>query len=142
MWVGIPYYMLLMSGLLINIPKGYYEAAKISGASRWQQFRRITFPNIMFMTAPMLITSFVNNINNFNVIWFLTGSNGYLPSDATGGTADKTDILITWLYRLTMRRQDYNFGAAIGIIMFIITASISLVVFHRSSSYKNEEEYR
>lgn len=140
MWVGIPYYMLLMSGLLINISKGYYEAAKISGASRLQQFRRITFPNIMFMTAPMLITSFVNNINNFNVIWFLT--QGGPANDSVSGTAGKTDILITWLYQLTMKRQDYNFGAAIGIIMFIITATLSLVVFHRSSSYKNEEEYR
>ncbi len=140
MWVGIPYYMLLMSGLLINIPKGYYEAAKIAGASRWQQFRRITFPNIMFMTAPMLITSFVNNINNFNVIWFLT--QGGPANDSVSGTAGKTDILITWLYQLTMKRQDYNFGAAIGIIMFIITATLSLVVFHRSSSYKNEEEYQ
>ena len=140
MWVGIPYYMLLMSGLLINIPKGYYEAAKISGASKWQQFTRITFPNIMFMTAPMLITSFVSNINNFNVIWFLTQGNP--ANDSVTGTAGKTDILITWLYKLTMQKQDYNFGAAIGIIMFIITATLSLVVFHRSSSYKNEEEYR
>ena len=140
MWVGIPYYMLLMSGLLINIPKGYYEAAKIAGASKWKQFTRITFPNIMFMTAPMLITSFVNNINNFNVIWFLTG--GLPANDSMNGTAGKTDILITWLYKLTMQKQDYNFGAAIGIIMFIITATLSLVVFRNTSSYKNEEEYR
>ncbi len=140
MWVGIPYYMLLMSGLLINIPKGYYEAARISGASKWKQFTRITFPNIMFMTAPMLITSFVNNITNFNVIWFLTQGNP--ANDTVSGTAGKTDILITWLYKLTMQRGDYNFGAAIGIIMFIIMATLSLVVFHRTSSYKNEEEYR
>lgn len=140
MWVGIPYYMLLMSGLLINIPKGYYEAAKISGASRFKQFTRITFPNIMFMTAPMLITSFVNNINNFNVIWFLTG--GGPANSSVSGSAGKTDILITWLYKLTMQRQDYNFGAAIGIIMFIVTATLSLVVFRNTSSYKNEEEYR
>ena len=140
MWVGIPYYMLLMSGLLINIPKGYYEAAKISGASRFKQFTRITFPNIMFMTAPMLITSFVSNINNFNVIWFLTGGNP--ANDSVSGSAGKTDILITWLYKLTMQRQDYNFGAAIGIIMFIVTATLSLVVFRNTSSYKNEEEYR
>ncbi len=142
MWVGIPYYMLLMSGLLINIPKGYYEAAQIAGASKWQQFKRITLPNIMFMTAPMLITSFVNNINNFNVIWFLT--NGGPASDGSAtSNAGKTDILITWLYKLTMQApQDYNLGAAIGIIIFVITAVLSLVVFHRSSSYKNEEEYR
>ena len=140
MWVGIPYYMLLMSGLLINIPKSYYEAAQIAGASRWKQFTKITFPNIMFMTAPMLITSFVSNINNFNVIWFLT--QGGPANDSVSGTAGKTDILITWLYQLTMQKQDYNFGAAIGIIMFAITATLSLIVFRNTSSYKNEEEYR
>lgn len=140
MWVGIPYYMLLMSGLLINIPKDYYEAARIAGASRAQQFKRITFPNILFMTTPMLITSFVNNINNFNVIWFLT--QGGPANSEVSGTAGKTDILITWLYQLTQKKQDFNFGAAIGIIMFVITAVLSLVIFRRSSSYKNEEAYR
>lgn len=140
MWVGIPYYMLLMSGLLINIPKDYYEAATIDGATKWQQFKKITFPNILFMTTPLLITSFVSNINNFNVIWFLT-SGGPANSDISG-TAGKTDILITWLYQLTMKRGDYNFGAAIGIIMFIITATLSLIIFRRSGSYKNEEAYR
>lgn len=140
MWVGIPYYMLLMSGLLINIPKDYYEAATIDGATRWQQFKKITFPNILFMTTPLLITSFVNNINNFNVIWFLT--NGGPANEDISGTAGKTDILITWLYQLTMKRGDYNFGAAIGIIMFLITATLSLIIFRRSGSYKNEETYR
>ena len=140
MWVGIPYYMLLMSGLLINIPKDYYEAATIDGATKWQQFKKITFPNILFMTTPMLITSFVSNINNFNVIWFLT--NGGPANADISGTAGKTDILITWLYQLTMKRGDYNFGAAIGIIMFLITATLSLIIFRRSSSYKNEEAYR
>ncbi len=140
MWVGIPYYMLLMSGLLINIPKDYYEAATIDGAKKYQQFQRITFPNILFMTTPLLITSFVSNINNFNVIWFLTAG-GPANSDISG-TAGKTDILITWLYQLTMKRGDYNFGAAIGIIMFIITATLSLIIFRRSGSYKNEEAYR
>jgi len=136
MWVGIPYYMLLMSGLLINVPADFYDAAKIEGASRHQIFRKITFPYIIYMTTPCLITSFVGNINNFNVIWFLTGTND--------GKADDTDILITWLYKITIGYQlhDYNFGAAIGIVMFVITAAVSLIVYQRSSSYKNEEEFR
>lgn len=135
MWVGIPYYMLLMSGLLINIPGDFYEAASIEGATKGQQFRMITFPYILHMTAPMLITSFVSNINNFNVIWFLVGN--------ADGQADSTDILITWLYKITMKGYlDYNLGAAIGIVMFIITASVSLIVYRRSNSFKNEEEFR
>ncbi len=141
MWVGIPYYMLLISGLLLNIPKDYYEAASIEGASKRQQFAKITFPHIFFMTTPLLITSFVSNINNFNVIWLLTG--GAPLGQGTGGVAGGTDILITWLYKLTMQNNpEYNLGAAIGIVMFIISAIISLLIFRNSASYKKEEEFR
>ena len=140
MWVGIPYYMLLMSGLLINIPKDQYEAAETDGASKFKQFTSITFPHIFYMTTPMLITSFVSNINNFNVIYFLT--NGGTISNGISNTAYSTDILITWLYTLTMKKFDYNFGAAIGIIMFVISAVLSLVIFRKSKAYNSEEEYR
>ncbi len=142
MWVGIPYYMLLMSGLLLNIPKDLYEAADIEGASGWQKFTSITFPQIFFMTTPVLITSFVNNINNFNVIWFLTGG-GRVAT--ISGTAGNTDILITWLYKLTFQsggQPDYNLAAVVGIIMFVISATCSLVIFQRSKAYNAEEEYR
>lgn len=134
MWVGIPYNMLLISGLLLNIPKDNYEAAEIEGASKWQQFCKITFPYIFFMTTPMLISSFVSNINNFNVIYLLVG--------AGGGYVQSTDIMITWLYKLTIMNSEYNLGSAIGIIMFIVSATISLVIFRKSSAYQSEEEFR
>lgn len=143
MWVGVPYYMLLISGLLLNIPKDYYEAAEIEGAGKFAIFRKITFPYIFFMTTPLLITGFVGNINNFNVIWLLT--NGGPSGQGTGGVAGGTDILITWLYKLTMydlNVAQYDMGAAIGIIMFIISATLSLIIFRRSSAYKKEEEFR
>ncbi len=141
MWVGIPYFMLLISGLLINIPKDYYEAAEIDGASKTHIFFKITLPHIVFMTTPLLITNFISNINNFNVIWFLT--NGGPTGLGTGGSAGGTDILITWLYKLTMQHNpEYNIGAAIGIIMFIISASLSLIIYRRSAAYNREEEYQ
>lgn len=141
MWVGIPYFMLLLSGLLTNIPKEWYEFADIEGASRWYKFRKITFPHLMYMTAPLLITNFVSNINNFNVIWLLTG--GGPDGQGTGGVAGGTDILITWLFKLTMQSNpDYNLGAAIGIIMFIISATLSLIIYRRSLAYKSEDEFR
>ena len=142
MWVGIPYYMLLMSGLLLNIPKDLYEAADIEGASRWQKFKSITFPQIFYMTTPVLITSFVSNINNFNVIWFLTGGG---TVSTISGTAGDTDILITWLYKMTFQaggQPDYNLAAVVGIIMFIISATFSLVIFRRSKAYTAEEEFQ
>jgi arabinogalactan oligomer / maltooligosaccharide transport system permease protein len=140
MWVGIPYFMLLMSGLLLNIPQDLYEASDIEGASKWQKFHYITFPEIFYMTTPLLITSFVSNINNFNVIWFLDEGG---TVNTISGTAGSTDILITWLYKLTMQSvKDYNLAAAIGILMFLLSASISLIVFQRSRAYQNEEEFR
>lgn len=133
MWVGIPYNMLLISGLLINVPQDNYEAAEIEGCTKWQVFKNITFPYVFFMTTPLLITSFVSNINNFNVIWLLVGGSY---------TVNSTDIMITWLYKLTIMQQRYDMGSVIGIIMFLISATISLIVFRRSSAYKNEEEFR
>lgn len=140
MWVGIPYFMLLISGLLINIPTEMYESARTEGASRFYIFRKITMPYLLFMTAPLLITNFVSNINNFNVIWLLTGGG---PAGTDIGTgAGGTDILITWLYKLTMQSNpNYNLGSAIGIIMFIISAGLSLLIYRNTSSYKKEEEF-
>lgn len=143
MWVGIPFFMLIISGLLLSIPKDNYEAAEIDGASKWQIFKSITFPYILFATTPLLITQFVHNMNNFNVIWLLTG--GGPMGQGTGGVAGGTDIFITWLYKLTMYNlnvAEYDIGAAIGIIMFIISAVISLVIFRRTSAYQSEEEFR
>lgn len=141
MWVGIPYFMLLISGLLMNIPEDLYEYAHLEGASAFKIFTKITMPYILFMTAPMLISNFISNFNNFNVIWLLTAG-GPLGNN-TGGVAGGTDILITWLYKLTMQNNpDYNIGSAVGIIMFIISAILSLAVYHRSASYKNEGDFQ
>ena len=142
MWVGIPYFMLLMSGLLINIPKDYYEYASIEGASKFYMFKKITMPYILFLTTPVLITSFIQNINNFNVIYLLTG--GGPSGDVVNSVAGKTDIMITWLYKLTMQRAgtaEYNLGAAIGIIMFILSITFSLLTYRKSKSYKNEGDF-
>ncbi len=140
MWVGIPYFMILMTGLLMNIPKDLYEYARIDGATPFQQFLHITMPYLLFMTTPLLIANFVSNINNFNVIWLLTG--GGPDGAGTGGVAGGTDILITWLYKLTMlNNPKYNIGSAIGIIMFIISASISIIIYRKSSSYKKEGDF-
>lgn len=143
MWVGIPYFMLLISGLLLNIPKDYYEAAEIDGAGKFKIFAKITFPYILFSTTPLLITKFVDNINNFNVIWLLT--NGGPMGQGTGGVAGGTDIFITWLYKLTMydlNVAQYDIGAAIGIIMFIISSVLSLMIFRNTGAYKKESEFR
>jgi AcrR family transcriptional regulator len=137
--IGIPYTMLIVSGILMNIPEDLYEAAKIDGASPFVMFTKITMPYVLFVTTPYLITQLVGNINNFNVIYFLTGGT---PATLDYYQAGKTDLLVTWLYKLTVNSRDYSYAATIGILVFIICSLLSLITFRRSASYKNEEAFQ
>ena len=127
-WVGIPYTILSMSGILMNIPEDLYESARIDGAGPVKTFTAITLPYMLFVTTPQLITQFVGNINNFNVIYLL--SNGS-PTTEKYYQAGETDILVTWLFKLTMNSQDYGLAAAIGILVFVICATLSLIVYNK-----------
>ncbi|NEW65355.1 ABC transporter permease subunit [Facklamia sp. 253] len=136
-WIGIPYTMLQVTGILKNIPEELYEAARMDGAGPVKIFFKITLPYMLFVTTPYLITQFVGNINNFNVIYLLSGGG---PT-YVGDTAGQTDLLVTWLYKLTVDQQYFNLGAVIGILTFVILTVITLVTYRNSKSYKNEEAF-
>lgn len=140
-WVGVPFTMMQVTGVLQNIPSDLYEAAKVDGAGPIRIFFKITLPYLLFVTGPYLITSFTGNINNFNVIFLLSGGG---PTKNLASTSGKTDLLVTWLYKLTVGtdRPYYNIGAVIGILTFIILASVSLLTYHRTGAYKNEEGFQ
>jgi arabinogalactan oligomer/maltooligosaccharide transport system permease protein len=138
-WIGVPFTMLNTTGILQNIPKELYEAAKVDGANAVRIFFKITLPYIVFVMTPMLITQFVGNINNFNVIFLLTGGG---PDAIDYYNAGKTDLLVTWLYKLTITNKDYNIGAVIGIVVFVILATMSLLTYRHTSSYKEEEGFQ
>ena len=138
-WIGVPYTMLSTTGILQNIPGELYEAAKIDGATAPVIFRKITLPYMLFVLTPNLITSFAGNINNFNVIFLLSGGG---PDTMEYYYAGKTDLLVTWLYRLTITQKDYNLGAVIGILVFIILATLSLLTYRRTGSYKDEGAFQ
>ena len=137
-WVGVPYVLLQMTGILQNIPPELYEAARVDGANPVVMFFKITLPYVLFVTTPYLITTFTGNINNFNVI-FLTCQG--LPR-AVESTAGSTDLLITWLYKLTIDNRYYDVGAVIGILTFVSLSAVSLLTFRFSGSYKDEEGFR
>ena len=138
LWIGIPFTIMQVTGILQNIPADQYEAARLDGANWWQVFTRITMPYLVFVLTPYLITTFTGNVNNFNVIYLLSGGS---PTPV-GDTAGKTDLLITWLYKLTVDRGDYNLGAVIGIFTFITLAAVSLITYRSSASYQNEGGFR
>ncbi len=139
MWVGVPYTILITSGILMNIPEDLYESARIDGAGPVRTFMKITLPYMLFVTTPYLITQFVGNINNFNVIYFLTGG-GPLTLDYY--QAGKTDLLVTWLYKQTVEQQNYNLAATIGIMVFLVSAVFSLIVYNSTASSRKEDQFQ
>jgi arabinogalactan oligomer/maltooligosaccharide transport system permease protein len=143
MWLGIPYTMLMTSGILLNIPADLYEAARVDGTSKTKMFFKITMPYIIFITTPYLISSFIGNINSFNTIFLLSGG-GPTVTDAIGGAykAGETDLLVTWLYKLTIDNGDYNTGAVIGILTFLFTSIITLITYRNSKAYKEEDTFQ
>lgn len=144
LWIGVPYTLLMATGILTNIPADYYEAAKIDGASPVQIFFKITLPYMLQVTTPYLITQFVGNINNFNVIWLLTGGGPVDNVYYGGGTqAQSTDLLVTWLYRLTTDQNPrYNIASVLGILIFVLSGAFSLFTYRRTSAVRNEEAFQ
>ena len=139
-WVGVPYTILMATGILMNIPTDLYESSRIDGAGPVTQFFKITMPYMFFITGPSLITSFVSNINNFNVIFFLTQNN---IQDPRLYQAKSTDLLINWLYTLTTGvSKSYNISASLGIIIFAICAFFSLVMYSRLGAVQREDQFQ
>lgn len=138
-WISVPSTMLLATGILSNANTDLYEAARVDGASAWKQFTKITLPYVLFATTPVLLTQFIGNFNNFGIFYFLRDasirSEGYF-------LANNTDLLINWLYRMSIDNNYYSIGAAISLVIFIITSIISLTVYVLSPSYKQEEMFR
>ena len=134
-WVGVPYSLMQLTGVLQNIPKDLYEAARVDGAGPVKTFLHITLPYMFYVTTPYLIATFTANVNNFNVIYLLSGGD---PVTDLASTAGSTDLLVTWLYKLTIDKQYYNVGAVVGIMTFLILAAGALFTYRRSKSYKEE----
>lgn len=138
-WIGVPFTIMITTGILQNIPADLYEAARIDGANNVTIFFKITIPYMIFVTTPYLIQTFIGNINNFNVIYLLTAGK---PTNINYDKAGHTDLLITWLYQLSINFKEYNIASVVGILVFIISASLSLLVYRKSGSYNNEEEFQ
>ncbi len=142
-WVGVPYQMLIATGILLNIPRELTEAARIDGANGWHVFRRITLPYLLHITAPSLVAGLVGNINNFNVIWLLS-RDVYVTTDQTMAAAGATevDLLVTWLYRLTQDQSNYKMASVIGLLVFLVCSLLTLTAFRRLTRSGREAAFQ
>lgn len=138
LWLGFPYFMMLITGVLTSIPGNLFEAAIIDGANKRQQFKYITLPLLLYQTLPLMILSFSYNMNNFGGVYFLTNGN---PSDSltTGTFAGSTDTLITWLYKLTLDQRLYNKASVVSIFVFLVIAPFAIYNFAQTKSFKEGE---
>ncbi|EPF2644937.1 carbohydrate ABC transporter permease [Vibrio cholerae] len=134
-WVGAPYFMLLISGALTNIPRDLYEASEVDGASKFQQFREITLPMVLHQVAPSLVMTFAHNFSNFGAIFLLTEGGPINPEYRFAG---HTDILITWIYKLTLDFQQYQIASVISIVIFLFLSVIAIWQFRRMKSFKDD----
>lgn len=142
-WIGVPYQMLIATGVLMNLPTEQVESAKVDGAKPFQIFRKITMPYMLFVTGPALVTDFVKNINNFNVIYLLT-ENVYTTTNQVlaNSQAKEVDLLVTWLFRLTQDYYNYKMASVIGIVVFVICAVFTLIAFNRMIKGDKEGTYQ
>ena len=132
--------MALMSGVMTSIDKSLYEAASIDGATGFQQFKYITMPLVLFATSPLLVMTFSGNFNNFGVIYFITGGG---PGGQTYETAyaGSTDILISWIYTLTVdpNVRWYSMASVFSILIFLIIGTLSAWNFTRTRAFKEDD---
>lgn len=141
-WIGFPYVMLIATGVLMNIPKDLYESAEIDGATKFQQFTKITMPFMLFVTAPYLITSFIHNMNNFNVIYLLTSNRATSDLKLAAVDARDVDLLVTWLFRLTSEQANYKMASTVGVILFLISVVFTLLAFNYVIRGNKEEDFQ
>jgi arabinogalactan oligomer/maltooligosaccharide transport system permease protein len=142
-WIGVPFLMLIATGILMNIPKELYESARMDGAGAFRSFLHITMPYMLFVTAPFLVTQVVHNINNFNVIYLLT-QDIYRTTDQmmANSNAREIDLLVTWLFRLTQEYYNYKMASVIGIMVFVVCAVFTLLAFNVVLKRNKEDKFQ
>jgi multiple sugar transport system permease protein len=110
LWRNVPFYGIAFLAAMQAIPKSYYEAAEIDGASAWRKFLHITLPGIRSMIMVMVTIHVLWTFNNFDFVYLATG----------GGPVNATDVLPVYVYRQCWNSYTVSYGAAIGTVMLVI----------------------
>jgi arabinogalactan oligomer / maltooligosaccharide transport system permease protein len=134
-WLGFPFIFAMTTGVLQSISQDLYEAATVDGASNIQKFKNITLPLVLYAIAPVLITQYTFNFNNFNIIYLFNGGGPAITGQNAGGT----DILISWIYRLTMTSAQYSKAATLTMLLSVIVITVAIWQFKRTKSFQEED---
>ncbi|MGG1518341.1 sugar ABC transporter permease [Paenibacillus oryzisoli] len=119
-WAGIGFYMILMIAAIVNIPASYYEAANIDGAGQWAQFRHVTMPLIWEQIKVSIVNIVITTLNgSFVIVQLMT--NGGQPDNTT-------QVMGSYLYRMAFQQYHFGYGAAIGVLILIVSLITTLVL--------------
>ena len=120
-----------------GIPKDLYEAAEIDGATGFQRTMKITVPLVLYQTAPLLIMQYTFNFNNFSIIYLFNLGGPFNPTKY-GNLAGSSDILISYIYKLTIENQYQAIGAAITIGISLVLMVFAFLNFRRTKAFKED----
>ena len=116
-WASVGYYLVLFLAALKAVPKQFYEAADVDGATEWQKFRFITLPSIRYMVLFVVVINTIRGWQVFPEIFTLT----------RGGPMGTTDTMVHRLYETAFRFQEMGYASAMAYILFGIIIVLSLV---------------
>lgn len=133
LWLGFPYMMNVCLGGLQSIDAVYYEAARVDGATKWQSFKAITFPMVLRLSIPLIVSNFAFNFNNFSNIFMITGGG---PARVGSQFAGSTDILASTIYKMTTQSNRYELSATLSVISFLIVGTLTLINLNLSGAFK------
>ena len=123
LWLGFPFMMVVALGGLTAIPREQYEAAELDGAGSWDKLIRITLPGLAPTLTPAILLGTVWTFNSMLVVWLV--SNGGMP-------ADRTHILVTYIYKMAFTYSRYSYAAALSVVVFLLLLGFVLYVLRRT----------
>jgi arabinogalactan oligomer/maltooligosaccharide transport system permease protein len=129
-WLGIPFMSVVILGGLQSISHEYYEAAEMDGASKWQMFRHITLPLLRPVLTPAIILGVIWTFNKFDVIYLIT----------QGGPQEKTDILVSSMYKAAFQFYRYGFTAMFALVIFLILLAFTVIYLRVTGGLKATTE--
>lgn len=114
-WYSLGFYIVLFLAGMQSIPQSFYEAASIDGATGLQQFRFVTIPLIWEVLKLAVVYLIINTVNIFGLVWVMSEKGNYC------------ETVLTYLYRTAIQHSEYGRGTAVGVVVFVIILSISLL---------------
>jgi len=135
-WLGYPFMLNVCLGGLQSISPTYYEAAKIDGASKLMCFKAITFPLLIRVSVPLIISTFALNFNNFGNIYMITQGG---PAKEGSQFAGSTDILASTIYKMTTWSNRYDLSATLSVVVFLIVGTLTLININLSGTFKGDD---